>query len=374
MNNTLGLYLHIPFCLRKCGYCDFYSVTDRTRADAFVDSLCAQIRGAAQIAKEPVDTVFFGGGTPSLLSVKQLERVFCALTAFSIAPDAEISMEVNPATANEAAFRAYRALGVNRLSIGMQSASDRELKWLSRVHSAADTVKTVRELTRAGFDNFNLDLIYGLKEQTARDFEASVCAALELCPTHLSLYALTLSETVPLYAERARLSPDEVQETQYLRACERLREAGMAQYEISNFASPGFACAHNLKYWTRAPYLGFGPGASSFYSGRRFEIAPDLDAYCGKPPGLEELLERAPALSETDALTEELILALRLTRGIDARAYAGKLKDGRRFLSELDGLIPAGFAAETDGRVRLTQNGFLVSNEILARLLCAAGL
>lgn len=374
MNKRLGLYLHIPFCVRKCGYCDFYSVTQTDLTERFADVLCSELREAAKQAPELVDSVFFGGGTPSLIPPKTMARIFDALRDFPICENAEISMEVNPATASLESFKAYRALGFNRVSVGMQSASDEELGWLGRIHTHKDTCRTVSDLKKAGFENFNLDLIYGIEGQSETDFLSSVKSALELCPTHLSLYALTLSESVPLYERRAYLASDQEQERQYLSACEALEEAGYAQYEISNFSRVGKECRHNLKYWLRAPYLGFGPGASSFYRNRRYERKADLCAYLDAPPDLISDIQKVSPLETADALCEELILSLRLCRGIDYRAFAARTKRPEAFLMETDRLVRAGLAMIDEKRLKLNGNGFFVSNEILARLLIAAGL
>lgn len=375
MNDAVGLYVHIPFCLQKCGYCDFYSLADTAQKSAYIQALCRQIRAAA-CASVVVDTVYFGGGTPSLLTEAQLCACMEAIRAFPLSPDAEISMEVNPATADEAAFGAFRACGVNRVSVGMQSASDRELSLLGRVHAYADVQQCVRDLTLAGFENFSLDLMYGIPGQREQDWEESLLAALSLAPAHLSLYALSLSENVPLYALRDRLPAEDTQARFYEIACALLLKNGYAHYEISNFAKPGACCRHNLKYWKRQPYLGFGPAASSLLDERRYDAPPDLNGFLAQDTPLLERIAAQPRLSERERLAETLMLSLRLSEGLLTQAFCGALSPAERdaFMREADRLCAQGLACRRGESFCLSEAGFFVSNEIIARLLLCAGL
>lgn len=374
MNKAISLYLHVPFCLSKCAYCDFYSLAKEELKSRWVSALCRALRDAAKMETRTVDTVFFGGGTPSLLTARELAEIFESLGDFSLSDDCEISMEVNPATVTEESLRAYRALGVNRISIGMQSAHDAELQLLGRRHNFADTVASVGAVSRAGFDNFSLDLMYGLPHQTEEAWQESLDAALALSPTHLSLYALTLSTNVPLYRLVDSLPEDEVQRKFYAMACQTLLSDGFLQYEISNFAKKGRHCRHNLRYWTRGDYLGFGPSAASFYRGRRHTEAESLDAFLFAPTGLRERIMKEEALTQTDAVTEQIFLSLRLTSGLSLSEILAKIPQKKEFSKEVETLTDGGFCRVEHGRLLLTEDGFFVSNEIIARLLSAAGL
>lgn len=375
MNNTLGLYLHVPFCLSKCAYCDFYSLSGAREKGRYVDALCRAISDAAKsCGRYTVDSVYFGGGTPSLLTGEELSELMRALEGFSLSSDCEITLEVNPRTANEQTLRTYRALGVNRLSVGMQAAENGRLSALGRRHTAEDTASVVRDLTRAGFDNFSLDLMYGLPEQSDAEWENSLKTALSYGPTHLSLYALTLSENVPLYQMRDLLPDDEAQSRQYETACRLLSEHGLEQYEISNFAQSGKRCRHNLRYWTRGDYLGFGPAAASCFQNRRHTASADLSAFLSRPTGLLERIASEEELQEDECRAEEILLRLRLTEGLTVDKAFLSAVDAPRFLSEIEKLEGGGFCKRSEGRLSLTPSGFFVSNEIISRLLIAAGL
>ena len=374
MNKAISLYLHVPFCLSKCAYCDFYSLAKEELKSRYVSALCRALRDVAKTEKQTVDTVFFGGGTPSLLTARELAEIFDALGSFSFSDDCEISMEVNPATVTEESLLAYRALGVNRISIGMQSAHDAELKLLGRRHCFSDTVASVDAVKKAGFDNFSLDLMYGLPYQTTQMWQESLNAALAFSPTHLSLYALTLSETVPLYRLVDDLPEDEVQRKFYAMANETLSSAGFMQYEISNFAKEGCVCRHNLRYWTRGDYLGFGPSAASFYRDRRHTEKAELNAFLADPEGLVSRIMGEEALTETDETTEEILLSLRLNSGLSLAEILPRLPDASSFLAEAQTLKQADFCRVENECLSLTEDGFFVSNEIIARLLNAAGL
>ncbi len=334
--------------------------------DAYVSALCASLRAAAADAADyAVDTVYFGGGTPSLLGAERLAALLRTVTdSFSVAPDAEITFEANPESArDESALRALRRAGFNRVSLGMQSADDSELRALGRVHTACDTDAAVAAARRAGFTNFSLDLIYGLPAQTRKRWRETLEAALALAPEHLSCYALKLEPGTPLFRARPALPDDDAQAEMYLDAVALLAERGFVQYEISNFSRPGHESRHNLKYWTLGEYLGFGPGAHSDFGGRRFAVSRDLDAFIeGKAAFGEDA-----AISPRERASERVMLGLRLTRGLPADEFAGAEPVLRECAAH-------GLAALADGRWRLTPEGFLVSNEIILRVQEALGL
>ncbi len=340
----------------------------------YVGALCEQLERFVPHAKDrTVDSVFFGGGTPSLLSPKQMQCLFAAISKFALSPDCEISVEVNPATADLDTLRAYRACGVNRLSIGMQSALDAQLKLLGRLHTFKDTRRCVELGKRAGFENFSLDLMYGLPGQDAETWRESLDAALALEPAHLSLYALSLSEDVALYSLRDACPDDETQSAFYETAVDRAERAGLFRYEISNFARAGKACRHNLRYWRREEYVGFGPSAASFFAGRRVTTDASLSAFLQNTPDLyAELMAQEP-LERADDSAEEVMLRLRLTEGI-CRKELPHLPDEAGFWNEVQTLCDGGFLVCDEERLSLSARGFFVSNEILARLLYKAGL
>ena len=375
---ALGLYLHIPFCKQKCVYCDFYSLPRaESRMDDYTGALCAHLAETAPFAADHlVDTVYFGGGTPSYLGAKRLTKLLkTVLKKFKVARDAEIPLEANPDSAGDwKELRTLRKCGFNRLSLGMQSADDAELAEIGRVHTMAQVSAAVEAARKAGFENLSLDLIYGLPRQTLEGWQHNLSAAVDLAPEHLSCYGLKVEEGTPLFARRdtAGLPGDEAQADMYLYTVEFLKAHGYGQYEISNFAKPGRASRHNLKYWTLGEYAGFGPGAHSDFGGVRYAYTKDLDAY------IRGVRDHTPMLAENDRIppldrdTEWIMLGLRTTAGLDPRVFENRFR--RRFacfLPFLDQCAKAGYAVEEDGRWRLTPRGFLVSNQIIGGMLDA---
>lgn len=374
----LGLYVHIPFCKHKCAYCDFYSLAACTdRMDVYIDALCAHLAETAPFAAGyGVDTIYFGGGTPSYLGEKRLIGVLRTIQKkYAVTRDAEITLEANPDSAGEwKKLRALRRAGFNRISLGMQSACDDELRRIGRVHTAAQTTQAVEAARRAGIKNLSLDLIYGLPGQTTERWMENLAAAVALEPEHLSCYGLKVEEGTPLYAQResADLPDDEAQAEMYLNTVAFLKQHGYDQYEISNFAKPGYASRHNLKYWTLGEYAGFGPGAHSDFGGVRYAYDRDLEGY------LRGVREHTPMLSESERIpplerdTEWIMLGLRTAAGLSPREFEARFR--RRFscfLPFLAQCVHAGYAVEEDGRWRLTPEGFLVSNQIIGGMLDA---
>ena len=355
---SLGLYIHIPFCKAKCIYCDFYSLPRAEgQMDAYVSALTAQLATWREHTADcTVDTVYFGGGTPSYLGPDRLCRLLDAVfQSYRVAPGAEITLETNPDSAQDiSALRQLHNAGFDRLSLGMQSADDAELRRIGRVHTHAQTVRAVENARAAGFDNLSLDLIYGLPGQTMTRWQANLDAALALAPEHLSCYGLKVEEGTPLFARRERftLPDDDAQADMYLSAVGLLARRGYEQYEISNFCRPGRASRHNSRYWTLAEYLGFGPGAHSDFGGERFALAHDLAVYseCSAP-------------SARERETERVMLALRTTRGVAADTLP---EAARRILRNCEA---HGLAHLSGGFYALTPRGFLVSNAILVDLL-----
>ena len=371
--SKLGIYLHTPFCVKKCAYCDFYSAPGTPEAmNAYADALCAHIR-SSEMAGRAADTVYFGGGTPTVLGVRNLVRILAAVReTFALDPDAEITLEANPGdlclrpqdggNAFLPALAILYAAGFNRLSFGVQSSSDAELALLGRRHRFEDARRAVLAARCVGFENLTLDLMYGLPGQGMDTWHKSIEDLLALAPEHLSCYALKLEPGTPLFARAGQLPDDETCLQQYLYAVETLAAAGYRQYEISNFALPGRASRHNRKYWTGAPYLGFGPSAHSFSGGVRWAWADDTAAYTR---GVYREKERL-TLSVRDALEEDIMLGLRTTRGLDPAV----LPDGMQAdaAAILEKYVPHGLVRREGPRYLLTPRGMFVSNAIISEL------
>ncbi len=369
-----GVYLHIPFCKSRCSYCDF--ATDIYRSDEVVEryvaALIAEVgfrRSAADQTVRRIDTIYFGGGTPSLLSPDQLKRIINAIeVSFECAADLEITMEMNPGTVTAEKLDRYRNLGVNRASFGVQTFNDRDLKLLARGHDANDARTTYWLLREAGFENVSFDLIAGLPDQTLDDWSQNLDEAIAMSPEHLSLYLLEIHEATPL-AEQLRSGrrplPDaELAAEMYELMLDRLAAAGYQQYEISNFSKPGFESRHNNKYWRLEPVFGFGVSAHSFDGRERFANERDTNAYVR----LIEGVGAAETFRETADLSAEFVyLGLRLNEGIDVAEYQERF--GRNIDQTIERLTEDGLVSRTNGRLRLTRKGMLYSNEVFAEFV-----
>jgi oxygen-independent coproporphyrinogen-3 oxidase len=391
----LSLYLHIPFCSLKCAYCDFNSYANlNDLLDPYCDALNAEIRLWGEVAGDrPVQTVFFGGGTPSLLPLAQLERLMSKLQeSFALDRGAEVSLEANPGTVDLDYLRGLRAAGVNRISFGVQSFHDDELAALDRIHSADEAAQCYRWARQAGFESVNLDLIYGLSEQPMDRWQKTLERAIELESDHLSLYALTVEEGTKLAydIDHGRVpEPDgDAQAAMYEWSCERMSKAGYEQYEISNWARPGRECRHNLVYWRNGNWLGLGAGAHSHWRGYRFadvysprryiELVNETAGCAGEQPAeAREVLSRMRQVtyieeqSQEAAIADAAILALRLNEGIEVGSFE------RRYGTDLQTLYGPALAEMTaaallvsdNGNLRLTARGRLLANEVFVRLL-----
>ncbi len=369
----LGIYLHIPFCGSKCHYCDFCSFPNQSEntKQAYCDALCAQMERYAPLAVDyEVDTVYFGGGTPTALPAEML----CALLdqvkhLFCVADDAEITAECNPATANAAYFSAMRKAGFNRLSIGAQSMHDHELRLLGRAHTVDDFRATVQLARAAGFENISADLMYGIPEQTRQSLAESVRALCEMGVEHISAYGLKIEEGTPFFKKKDTLNlPDDDEVAgMYEDTVASLAAHGLARYEISNFARAGYESRHNLKYWECDEYLGFGVAAYSCFGGRRFGISCDFSAYLDT----REVYEENEAISLSEQMTEYVMLGLRLEKGIDKRAFASRfgVEFDAVYGARLAPYIGSGFMLDSAECCRFTTSGFLVSNTILSEVL-----
>jgi oxygen-independent coproporphyrinogen-3 oxidase len=376
-----SLYVHIPFCERKCLYCDFYSVERTGIAGDFLSALRREISLQGKYGDQTTfTTVFFGGGTPSLLEPGQIETILAGLRAtFSITPGAEISLEANPGTVTAEKLRAFRSLGINRLSIGIQSFLDHELKFLGRIHDQVEGLRCYALARAAGFDNINLDLIYSIPGQTTGQWESNVRAAMDLAPEHVAAYSLTVEEETPLarlvQAGAVRTKPAWAEAGMYERAMELLHTGGYEHYEVSNYARPGFRCRHNWNYWSHENYLGLGPSAHSFWKegdgtrARRWWNVPELSSY------RDRLMEGSlPVASEEpvgtrEMLRERILLGLR-SGGLDL----ARLRVEFGYELEAQGgeivrwMIHERLASLRGDLLCLTPKGYLLCDEICSRL------
>ena len=376
MSKTLGIYIHIPFCRSKCDYCDFYSLAGREdRMDDYQKALAIQITEGAPLARGyTVNSIYIGGGTPSWYGEKRLCELLRLLQKkFKIAKDVEVTVEANPDSVTEKALRALRRAGVDRLSLGMQSACDQELRDIHRPHTFQQVVEAVQAARKAKIRDLNLDLIYGLPGQTEDSWRGSVEQAIALAPEHLSCYGLTVEEGTPLAGRVARgeqLPDDDMQATLYLWTVERLAQAGYAQYEISNFAKPGFQSRHNLKYWMGREYMGFGASAHSDFGCCRYAYIRDLEGFIRGVMDGDRLLAESEMIPPRERGSEYLMLRLRTTHGIEEWEYR------REFYMNFDPIAAKlaeyeqrGWAERVDRRWRLTPEGFLLSNRLIGELL-----
>ena len=377
---SLGLYIHIPFCAKKCDYCDFYSLPGaESRMEAYVQALETQfVEISPRADHHVVDSVYFGGGTPTLLGGKHLVRLLkVILKKYHVAKDAEITLEANPESAGSfKELRALRRAGFNRLSLGMQSADDEELRAIGRIHTAAQVKTAVEAAGKAKFSNLSLDLIYGLPGQSMETWQKNLTAAVDLAPQHLSCYGLKVEDGTPLFQRRdsEQFPDDEVQAEMYLWTVDYLHRHGFFQYEISNFARTGFESRHNLKYWTLGEYAGFGPGSHSDFGSVRYAYEKDLEGYIAGVKAGGPLLSENERIPPLDRDTEWLMLGLRTVWGLDPKVFEKQFR--RRFdcfVPFLEECRQAGYAVEEDGRWHLTPKGFLVSNQIIGGMLDALG-
>jgi oxygen-independent coproporphyrinogen III oxidase len=371
---VLGLYLHIPFCSAICNYCNFNrGLLDEALKVRYVDALIREIAAAAE-PDTPADTIYFGGGTPSLLSPAEVRRIIEACRrSFAMADAAEVTLEANPETISLESLSGYRDAGVNRLSFGVQSFRDDELRRLGRLHSAQTARDALRLARTAGFGNVSLDLMMWLPEQRVEQWFESVDALIDAGPEHASLYLLELYPNAPLREDMARagwsLAPDDDAAEMYLGALERLEAAGYEQYEISNVSRPGYSARHNVKYWRDGEWLGFGCGAHSTRSGVRWRNVPATMDYVRRVnDGLSVGTERR-VLDGQQQVEEALFTGLRLTSGLGLPALATRygVDVWRRYGAELERFVDAGLLMHEPGRrLALTRSGMLMANEVMA--------
>ncbi len=380
----LGLYIHIPFCSAICNYCNFNrGLFDAAQKTRYVDALIADIRGPERTAlpenverpfhgRGQADTIYFGGGTPSLLDPSEVARIIGACRgAFDVAPDAEVTLEANPESVDVAKLAALRDAGVNRLSFGVQSFRDAELRRLSRLHDAGRARAALAEARAAGFDNVSLDLMMWLPEQRVEDWLESVDAAIAAGPDHLSLYLLEVYPNAPLKDDMARAkwsqAPDDDAATMYVTAMERLEAAGYEQYEISNVARPGRRSRHNLKYWTDGEWHGFGCGAHGTIGGVRTKNVPGVDEYVDRVSRGLPVAVDSRRMGSAERLGDALFTGLRLTEGIDLTTIRARygVDVWEKYRIDLGRFVEAGLLRHDGQRLALTRGGMLLANEVM---------
>ncbi|MBM4137792.1 MAG: radical SAM family heme chaperone HemW [Nitrospira sp.] len=389
------LYIHIPFCIKKCLYCDFFSVSyDESTVKAYIDALCKELYLKKDLANT-LKTIYIGGGTPSLLPGESFQQLFqCIRDNFHLSPDVEITVEANPGAINKSKINTLLSLGVNRLSIGIQSFHDNELKLLGRIHTSEDSLRLLELMKKAGMNNFSIDFMYGIPGQTMDLWHKTISKAIGFLPNHISAYELTLEEDTPLYrlvksnennspsppftkggkgglCNQIQMPDEDLVIEMYNHVIDYLIGHGYEHYEISNFALPGYKCIHNLNYWDRGEYIGAGAGAHSFYNDVRLRNTQDIKQYIenlnnGTIPEIE-----STRLTRVDALKEFIFLELRKTGGINIP----KSEDlGLNILDASRELIDDGYLEVKNGYLSLTRNGIVISNTVIVKVFEKLGL
>ncbi len=371
---SLGIYVHVPFCVKKCNYCDFLSFplkkeTDCRNTENYVKALQQEIRNPFKLPESPaeVDTIYIGGGTPSLLSERQTGMILDAINwKFMVKANAEITMECNPGTVTAESLRAYRNLGINRLSIGIQSAVEKELALLGRIHTFSQAKQAVSWAREAGFTNLSVDLMSAIPGQTLVSYEHSLQEILALKPQHISSYSLIIEEGTPFF-ERYKGNPPVDEETDrkmYEMTQQMLADRGYARYEISNYARPGYESRHNTKYWTGEDYLGVGLGASSKIGKFRLKNETDMTVYLEKLGNKEAVTFVEENLSEEDEKIEFFILGMRCMSGVSLKKYKERFGEDAsvRYGKTIQKICDMGLAAREEDRLFLTAKGIDVSN------------
>ncbi|MCB0284171.1 MAG: radical SAM family heme chaperone HemW [Calditrichaeota bacterium] len=372
-----GLYLHIPFCDTKCGYCDFYSITNHSSRPQFVEILKREIKQytKAPFINQPFDTIYFGGGTPSLLEPHELESILSALYAsYKITDDCEITIEANPGTLTEEKLRFYKTVRINRLSIGIQSFIDEELKLLGRIHDSRQAIKTFELARMAGFNNIGVDLIFATPRQTLESWLFSLNKAIEIQPDHISAYNLIFEPGTPFYKMLMKGQMQQKSENEELafftETIEKLQNAGYLHYEVSNYARGGENYSrHNYKYWTHTNYLSFGPSAHSYWNKKRWSNVRALSRYLKNIEQGQTAVDFDESLSRETMIFERIMLGLRTKEGIDLKAFETNFEES--FIYKYPGLnkelIENKFAVIENDRFRLTAKGLMICDEILPR-------
>ncbi len=377
MKKELEIYIHIPFCVKKCAYCDFLSDTqDKDTIEKYVEKLAEEVKAHKRVK---VSTIFLGGGTPSILDVNQIARIFDAIRDnFDVVDNAEITIEANPGTVTVEKLRAYKQCGINRLSFGLQSSNNEELKLLGRIHTYEEFLESYQLARECGFDNINVDLISAIPKQTVSSWEETLEKVIALKPEHISAYSLIVEEGTPfakMYGEGCPgehdLPSEEEERAIYYRTEGMLSEAGYHRYEISNYAKEGKECKHNLGYWERKEYLGIGLGAASLIDDTRYKNTDDLLFYLEHSSNLHAIQENVEKLSLEEQMEEFMFLGLRKMEGVSVDEFAstfGKTME-ECYGEQIQRLMEQGLLERKDGYVMLTKQGIDVSNYVFSEFL-----
>ena len=375
----LGLYVHVPFCRSRCAYCDFCTQTDRSDKliDGYLEAICSHIKEAGALApNHKVDTIYFGGGTPSFLGADSLSTILTTIRrSFDVDNNAEITFEANPDSVSDQLLKRLKAEGFNRVSLGIQSDDDVMLDRLNRPHNYAQAVNAYQRIRKAGFRNVSVDLIYGLPDQSLRQWLETLEHVLELMPEHISLYGLEVHPGTPIeeYEKMGRIPDEDVFADMYIGAVRLLESRGFRQYEISNFARKGLTSRHNTKYWTGGEYLGFGPGAASDFAGTRFKLVSNLQAYINGIKVGGDVMEEVDEIPLRERASEYIMTRLRTTAGLDPREYEKLFLLPFKPLEEILEMNEGYNLTQQNrnGTWRLTPRGFLVSTRIISDLQLA---
>ncbi len=377
-DKRIGLYVHIPYCRQKCSYCDFnsYASMEGTVPEYF-NALNNEISSYSDMLQGfTVKTVFMGGGTPSYVDSKYMHQLMSSLNRhMNIEGDAEISIETNPGTLTEKKLSVYREAGINRLSIGLQAWQNSLLKYLGRIHNIEDFITNYKLALKAGFNNINVDLIFGIPGQSIKDWTDTIDNISQLDITHLSCYSLKIEEGTPfgLQLEKGKLKAveDELDREMYWLAIEKLRNNGFKQYEISNFAREGYECRHNLVYWNAEEYVGFGAGAHSYFNKKRFNNVGDIHRYSSLINNNESTIENVQAIDEQDSMSEYMILRLRLVEGVLSKDFEQRfgVALSTKYSKQIERLVSSGLADFNGNKLRLTQKGLDLANQAFVEFI-----
>lgn len=371
--NSLELYFHIPFCIKKCEYCDFLSgPATRTRQEDYIYALLREMKTISEKEKRSVDTIFIGGGTPSVSDCDVMEKFLKGMREdFNVSPDAEITIEANPGTLTPEKLQLYRKYGINRISIGLQSPKDKELKILGRIHNYSQFLESYHMAREAGFSNINIDLMFAIPGQTCKGWLENLRTVAELGPEHISAYSLIIEEGTPFYKKELDLPDEDSEYIMYEDTGKILGEYGYHQYEISNYAKKGRRCRHNEGYWTRMDYLGLGLGAASLLGNRRFSNTDSMEEYLKNSGSPEKIRKNQENLSTYDEMAEFMFLGLRMTEGISVKRFQEcfGVPIEKIYGKVIDGYKKQGLLIEKNGRIFLSRPGIHVSNTIMADFL-----
>lgn len=376
---SLGIYIHIPFCMQKCLYCDFVSGPSsieikRNYVNYLLKEIEACIYGNKSGSEYIVDTIFIGGGTPSVLDADWIEEILCKLKEwFEISDDCECTIEVNPGTVDFTKLEKYREAGINRLSIGLQSCNDNELKVLGRIHNFKNFEDTFQSARTAGFDNINVDLMSSIPEQTKESFIQSLKRVINLNPEHISVYSLIVEEGTPFYEMDLNLPDEDTERQIYYKTGEILKEHGYEQYEISNYAKPGKECKHNIRYWQCDEYIGFGVAAASYYNGVRWKNTEDINFYLKYMQGeqCDDFYSEKEILTPEEQCAEFMFMGLRMNQGVSAEEFFKRfgITPDEKYGEIIEKHIQNGLLVKEENCIRLTDKGRDVCNFVMADFL-----